>query len=75
MRTRSTRFGMIRRSTAIFRPYLFEQTDIEFVTTSTLPENRASADVPEKNGFALVVRDSPEDWGYEAPLPADKWIR
>ena len=55
--------------------YLYGETDIEIVTASTMVENRASARVLEKNEFTLVVHASPEDWGYEAPTPADKWIR
>jgi ribosomal-protein-alanine N-acetyltransferase len=38
-------------------------------------ENRASARVLEKNGFELVVHAVSEDWGYESPTIADKWIR
>ena len=55
--------------------YLFEETDIEIITASTMIENRASARVLEKNGFSLVVHDVGEDWGYEQPTAADKWIR
>ena len=55
--------------------YLYRETDIEIVTASTMVENRASARVLEKNEFTLVVHASPEDWGYEAPTPAEKWIR
>jgi len=37
-------------------------------------ENKASARVLEKNGFAMVVHNVGEDWGYETLTPADKWI-
>ena len=37
-------------------------------------ENRASARVLEKNGFTLVNRHVGEDWGYDQPTLADKWI-
>ena len=55
--------------------YLYNETDIEIITASTMIENRASAKVLEKNGFDLVVHAVPEDWGYEEPVTADKWIR
>ncbi len=38
-------------------------------------ENEASANVLRKNGFQLVVHAVEEDWGYEKPVIADKWIR
>ena len=28
-----------------------------------------------KNGFSLVVHAVDEDWGYDRPTGADKWIR
>ena len=38
-------------------------------------ENKASAKVLIKNGFALVVSGAKEDWGYPEPTIVDKWIR
>ena len=38
-------------------------------------ENLASANVLRKNGFELVVHAVDEDWGFETPTVADKWIR
>ena len=64
----SEALGMIIR-------YLYDETDIEIITASTMPENHASANVLRKNGFSLVVHAADEDWGYEAPTPTDKWIR
>ena len=55
--------------------YLEEETDIEIITASTMPENKVSAAVLQKNGFVLVVHNSEEDWGYDRPLATDKWIR
>ena len=55
--------------------YLYGETDIEIITASTMVENRASAKVLEKHGFTLVVHAVGEDWGYETPTIADKWIR
>ncbi|MBQ6322273.1 MAG: GNAT family N-acetyltransferase [Lachnospiraceae bacterium] len=55
--------------------YLYNRTDIEIITASTMIENEASARVLTKNGFEMVVHAVPEDWGYEKPVIADKWIR
>ena len=55
--------------------YLYTKTDIEIITASTMVENIASAKVLRKNGFDLVSKAVPEDWGYENPTIADKWIR
>ena len=46
-----------------------------FLTASSMVENRRSARVPEKNGFSHVVSGVCEDWGFEDPVPVDKWIR
>ena len=50
------------------------ETDVEIITASTMVENRASARVLIKNGFTLVNSTVPEDWGYDHPTLADKWI-
>ena len=55
--------------------YLYNETDIEIITASTMIENQASARVLIKNGFDLVVHAADEDWGYDRPTAADKWIR
>ena len=55
--------------------YLYNETDIEIITASTMIENYASARVLEKNDFDLVVHAVPEDWGYEEETISDKWIR
>lgn len=55
--------------------YLYEQTDIEIITASTMVENLASAKVLHKNGFDPVVQAVGEDWGYPAPTVTDKWLR
>ena len=55
--------------------YLFTKTDVEIITASTLVENTASASVLRKNGFELKSHAVEEDWGYEKPAIADKWVR
>ena len=55
--------------------YLYDETDIEIITASTMVENHASARVLEKNGFIMVNHAVDEDWSFPEPTPADKWIR
>ena len=55
--------------------YLYNQTDIEIITASTMIENKASANVLRKNGFSMVVHAVGEDWGFGQDTVTDKWIR
>ena len=54
--------------------FLRNETDIEIIAASSLPANKGSAAVMRKAGFELVVHNSLEDWGFDKPLPTDKWI-
>ncbi len=67
--------GIATEALGLMIDYLYGETDIEIVTASTMIENLASANVLRKNGFSLVVHAVDEDWGYDAPTVADKWIR
>ena len=67
--------GIATEALGIMVDYLYEQTDIEIITASTMIENLASANVLTKNGFSLVVHSALEDWGYAEPTLTDKWIR
>ncbi|MCR4646021.1 MAG: GNAT family N-acetyltransferase [Oscillospiraceae bacterium] len=67
--------GIATAAVALMVGYLFEQTDTEIITASTMIENQASARVLEKNGFIRTARAVPEDWGYPQPTIADKWFR
>lgn len=67
--------GIATETLGVMIDYLYNDTDIEIVTASTMCENAASAGVLRKNGFSLVVHDVGEDWGYPSPTPTDKWIR
>ena len=55
--------------------YIYKETDTEIITASTMVENRASANVLRKNGFAMVSSGVGEDWGYDHPTITDKWIK
>ena len=55
--------------------YLYNQTEIEIITASTMIENQASAGVLRKNDFVLVNSNVGEDWGFPEPTMVDKWIR
>lgn len=67
--------GIATEAMGLMTDYLFNNTGIEIITASVLPENRASAKVLEKNGFRLIERNVSEDWGFDDPLPTDKWIK
>ena len=67
--------GIATEALGIMIDYLYNETDIEIITASTMIENRASARVLNRNGFDLVVHAAEEDWGYDRPTAADKWIR
>lgn len=66
--------GIASETVGLMTNWLLGQTDIEIITASTMVQNRASARVLEKNGFTLVNTAVDEDWGYDQPTPADKWI-
>ena len=67
--------GIASEALSMMIDYLYNETDIEIITASTMVENIASARVLRKNGFDLVVHGVDEDWGYDAPTIVDKWIR
>lgn len=67
--------GLASEALRLMVDYLYGETDIEIITASTMIENAASARVLTKNGFDLVVHAVGEDWGYDSPTVADKWIR
>ncbi|MBR6400432.1 MAG: GNAT family N-acetyltransferase [Firmicutes bacterium] len=67
--------GIASETVRLMVGYLYSQTDTQIITASTMVENHASARVLEKNGFDMVVSAADEDWGYDIPTKADKWIR
>ena len=67
--------GIASKALSMMIRYLYEETHIEIITASTMVDNKASAKVLMKNDFNLVVSAAEEDWGYEKPTLADKWIR
>ena len=67
--------GIASEALGMMIDYLYQETDIEIITASTMIENQASARVLKKNGFSLVVHAVGEDWGYDEPTVTDKWIR
>ena len=66
--------GIASETVGLLVGYLLGETDAEIITASTMIENRASARVLVKNGFTLVNSNVGEDWGYDQPTMADKWI-
>ena len=67
--------GIATEALGLMIDYLFNETDIELITASTLPGNTASANVLKKNGFVLAASGTDEAWGYEDPLPTNVWFR
>lgn len=67
--------GIATEALAMMVGYLYNETDTEIITASTMVENLASAGVLRKNGFELIVHATEEDWGFEKPAIVDKWIR
>lgn len=67
--------GIASEALSLMIDYLYQETDIEIITASTMVENQASAGVLRKNGFQLVAHAVDEDWGYDSPVVTDKWIR
>ena len=65
--------GIATAAVKLMTDYLQTQTDVEIISASTMPDNKASAHVLEKNGFVLITCDN-EDWGYELPTKALKWL-
>ncbi|MBR5620006.1 MAG: GNAT family N-acetyltransferase [Clostridia bacterium] len=66
--------GIATETLGLLVRYLLLDTDVRIITASTMIENRASANVLQKNGFRHVAHDVPEDWGFDAPVLTDKWI-
>lgn len=67
--------GVATESLKMMIDYLYNDTDIEIITASTMVENQASANVLRKNDFQMVAHAVYEDWGFADPVLTDKWIR
>lgn len=67
--------GIATQAAALMADYLYNETDVEIITASTMVENQASANVLRKNGFVLTAAAVGEDWGYPEATITDKWIR
>ena len=66
--------GLATEAARLMVSYLYDETDIEIVTASTMVENAGSAHVLEKVGFIRTARAVEEDWGYPEPTIVDKWF-
>lgn len=66
--------GIATEATGLMVRYLYDETDIELITASSLADNAASASSLEKNGFICTARGVEEDWGFSEPTLADKWF-
>lgn len=66
--------GLATEAARLMVDYLYDVTDIEVITASTMVENAASAHVLEKAGFIRTARAVEEDWGFPEPTIVDKWF-
>lgn len=66
--------GIATEAAHLMVDYLYGETDIEIITTSTMVQNEASAHVLEKAGFIRTARGVEEDWGFPEPTIVDKWF-
>ena len=67
--------GIASEAVSLMIDYLYCDTDIRTITASVMKDNSASAHVLEKNGFKMLLKAIPEDWGYEKLTIASKWFR
>ena len=65
--------GIATEALGMMVAYLYNETDTEIITASTMVENKSITRVVEKNDFSLVASGVGEDWGYSQPTPANKW--
>lgn len=66
--------GIATEALSLLTRHVYNDTDTQIITASTMIENRASARVLEKNGFIMTASGVPEDWGYPEPTITDKWF-
>ena len=66
--------GIATEVAGLLKSYLRDQCGMRTITAHVLPENIGSARVLEKNGFRRLFTNIPEDWGWEEPIPVDKWV-
>ncbi len=66
--------GIAKRVLAVIVDYLFNETDIEIITSSSRIENKAAYKVLSNEGFELIAHGAEEDWGFPTPTIADKWV-
>ena len=67
--------GLATETLGVMVDYLLKRDGVEIITASTMIENQAGARILKKNGFDLVNHIVREDWGYDRPTLADKWLR
>ena len=66
--------GFATEAARLMVDYLYNATDIQIITASTMIENEASAHVLEKTDFIRTARAVEEDWGFPEPTIVDKWF-
>ena len=74
LREKYWKSGIGTETAKLMSDYLFEETDIEIITASTMVENKASAHVLEKNGFMTTKCIHKEDWGHSESTDVYRWF-
>ena len=74
LREKYWKCGIATEVAKLMTEYLFNETDIEIITASTMVENTASAHVLEKNGFMTTKSIQKEDWGHAESTSAFRWF-
>ena len=66
--------GLATRIAALLVSYVFDEIGIRTITAHVMKDNRASSNVLRKNGFIDKYQDISEDWGFDNPVIADKYL-
>jgi ribosomal-protein-alanine N-acetyltransferase len=74
LREKYWKSGIATEVVKIMTEYLFNETDIEIITASTMVDNKASAHVLEKSGFTTIKNIRKEDWGHNESTDAYRWF-
>ena len=74
LREKYWKSGICTETAILMIDYLFNQTDIEIITASTMADNKASAHILEKLGFMTTNSIRKEDWGYDESTDTYQWF-
>ncbi len=67
--------GVASETLELMTEYIFNETNIELVSASTMTKNKAAGNVLKRHGFKRVAHGIYENWGLEKPVAADVWVK